>query len=113
MTKKPNRINSRCLNNKKIISLKQIFLSVFSISKFDRFSDVNSRWSAIKALLISCIDIAAPVKNMHVKTRNLVPWFDNELVNHSKKRNHLYNKAITSKLEIDWNNFKSFRQYFS
>ena len=73
-------------NDKKITSLKQIFLSVLSISNFDGYSDVNSRWSAIKALLISCINIVALVKNMLVKTRNLVPWFDNELVNLSKKK---------------------------
>jgi hypothetical protein len=63
--------------------------------------------------LISCINIAAPNKNMHVKTRNLVPWFDNELVNLSKKRNQVYNKAIRSKLDIDWINFKAYRQSFS
>jgi hypothetical protein len=96
---KPSRINSRCFNDKKIISLKQIFLSILSISNFDRYSDVNSRWAAIKALLISWINIAAPNKNMHVKTRNLVPWFDNELVNLSKKKNQVYNKAIRSKLD--------------
>jgi hypothetical protein len=110
---KPSRINSRCFNDKKIISLKQIFLSILSISNFDRYSDVNSRWAAIKALLISCINIADPNKNMHVKTRNLVPWFDNELVNLSKKRNQVYNKAIRSKLDIDWINFKAYRQCFS
>ena len=44
---KPSNINSRCFNDKKILSLKQIFLSDLSISNFDRFSDVNSRWCAI------------------------------------------------------------------
>jgi hypothetical protein len=34
--------------------------------------------AAIKALLISCINIAAPIKNMQVKTKNLVPWFDKD-----------------------------------
>jgi hypothetical protein len=53
--------------------------------------------AAIKALLISCINIAAPIKNMQVKTKNLVPWFDKDLVILSKKRNRLYNKAISSK----------------
>jgi hypothetical protein len=93
---KPSNINSRCFNDKKILSLKQIVLSVLSISNFDRFSDVNSRWCAIKALINSCINIAAPLKNMHVKTKNLVSRFDKDLVNLSKKRNRLCNNYITS-----------------
>ena len=109
----PSNINSRCFNDKKILSLKQIFLSVLSIYNFDRFTDVNSRWCAIKALINSCINIAAPLKNMHVKTKNLVPWFDKDLVNLSKKRNRQYNKSILSKLDTDWINFKLLRISFS
>jgi len=110
---KPTQINSRCLNDKKILSLKTILLSTLSLSNFDRYITVESRWAAIKALLISCINIAAPIKNMQVKTKNLVPWFDKDLVILSKKRNRLYNKAISSKLDNDWLNFKNIRQSFS
>jgi hypothetical protein len=75
---KPTKINSRCLNDLKILSLKTILLSTLSLSNFDRYITVESRWAAIKALLMSCINIAAPIKNMQVKTKNLVPWFDKD-----------------------------------
>lgn len=110
---KPTQINSRCLNDKNILSLKTILLSTLSLSNFDRHITVESRWAAIKALLISCINIAASIKNMQVKTKNLVPWFDKDLVILSKKRNRLYNKAISSKLDKDWLDFKNTRQSFS
>ena len=91
---KPTKINSRCLNDLKILSLKTILLSTLSLSNFDRYITVESRWAAIKALLISCINIAARIKNMQVKSKNLVHWFDKNLVILSKKRNQLHNKAI-------------------
>jgi hypothetical protein len=83
------------------------------LSNFDRYITEESRWAAKKAFLISCINIAAPIKTMQVKTKNLVPWFDKDLVILSKKRNRLYNKAISSKLDNDWLNFKNIRQSFS
>jgi hypothetical protein len=50
---------------------------------------------------------------MHVKTKNLVPGFDKDLVNLAKKRNRIFYKAILSKLDTDWINFKLLRISFS
>jgi hypothetical protein len=47
---KPIQINSRCLNDKKILSLKTILLSTLSLSNFDRYITVESRWAAIRVL---------------------------------------------------------------
>ena len=109
---KSNQIESRCLNRDKILQLKELLFLIFSISYFRDVTDVESCWFTIKTAILVCLDTIAPLKKMNVKIKNIVSWYDKELVILSKKRNRLYNKASHTNLQDDWAMYKRTRKHY-
>ena len=110
---KTAKISPRCLNSKKVEKIKSNLKKAFKNIKLKNcLLNVNEHWLEIKNLIKCIIDEIAPLKAMNVRARNLVPWYDTELVRLANSRDSLYNKALNSKSAIDWNIYKLRRQFF-
>jgi hypothetical protein len=95
---KAAKISSRCLNSKKLEKIKSSLKKAFKNIKLKNcLLNVNEHGLEIKNLIKCIIDEIAPLKAMNVRTRNLVPWYDTELVRLANSRDSLYNKALNSK----------------
>jgi hypothetical protein len=110
---KPTQITTRCLSKDKINKIK-LFINTFFINyNIFLILNVNENWLAIKQGINFSVDSIAPLKKMNVKTRKIVPWFDQDLVHLARKRDKQYYIAVNSKTIGDWNLFKIMRQDFS
>ena len=107
------KVQSRCLNDKKIELIKQKMHDYFKILDLKLILDVNVRWSLIKEGIIKCVDEIAPLKSMNIRSTKILPWFDKDMVKLSHKRNTLYNKWYKSKSSIDRENFIHLRNRFN
>ena len=70
--------------------------------------DPNAMWEIWKELFLEVLDKHAPLQQKKVRS-NKVPWITSEIKNLINKRDKLKRKAIISKSEIDWINYKTSR----
>ena len=70
--------------------------------------DPNAMWEIWKELFLEVLDKHAPLQQKNVRS-NKVPWITSEIKNLINKRDKLKRKAIISKSEIDWINYKTSR----
>ena len=107
-----NKIPRRHLGEKQINEI-STFLNNILLNFDPKINDVNLYWNLIKDIIVSVMDSKAPIKLIPSKTNKKVPWMDKELVCLGKKRDRLHNKAIKSKSNTIWNEYKVIINRFS
>ena len=79
----------------------------FVKSVFDN-NDINASWEEWKCKFLTICDKHAPIRKMRVKNKN-TPWIDNEVLDKMYERDFKHKKAVTSKNEEIWNEYKTLR----
>ena len=68
----------------------------------------NSMWEIWKELFLEVLNKHAPLQHKRIKS-STVPWITNEIKGLINTRDKLKRKAIITKLETDWLNYKRTR----
>jgi hypothetical protein len=69
---------------------------------------MNEAWNKWKNKFLEICDEFAPLRRMRVKNRNN-PWIDNEVLNKMYERDYIHKKAVASKNNDMWNQYKFLR----
>jgi hypothetical protein len=69
---------------------------------------VNESWHKWKDKFLQICDKHAPLRHMRVKNRNN-PWIDNDVLEKMYERDHKHRKAVSSKDNELWNQYKCLR----
>ena len=68
-------------------------------------TDPNCMWEIWKTLFLKVLNKHAPMQNKKVRSKN-VPWITRKIKELIISRDKLKRKAIVTKLETDWYNYK-------
>ena len=113
------KINIKPKNRENIIEMRNMkrfnsdkFLNDLAAQSWDDiyfFADnPNTMWGMWKDLFLQILDKHAPLQNKKTKL-NKIPWINNEIKSLIIKRDKLKRKAIITKLNSDWQNYKKMR----
>ena len=70
-------------------------------------NDINTNWCTIKSILNNLLNDYVPYRT--TKSRHNLPWITNEIKRSMRKRYRLFHRARKSNSNIDWANFRKFR----
>ena len=70
-------------------------------------NDINTNWCTIESILINLLNDYVPYRT--TKSRHNLPWITNEIKRSMRKRDRLFHRARKSNSNIDWANFRKFR----
>ena len=70
--------------------------------------DPNAMWEIWKELFLEVLNKHAPIQHKKTKSSK-VPWITNKIEGLISTRDKLKRKAIITKLETDWSNYKKVR----
>ena len=75
--------------------------------KLDK-SDMEASWDTWKIEFLKICDKHAPIRKMRVKNEN-IPWIDNEIRDKMYERDYKHKKAVSTKNDAIWNQYKKLR----
>ena len=70
--------------------------------------NTNDMWEIWKQLFLEVLNKHAPLQTKRIRSKN-TPWVTNEIKNLINTRDSLKRKAVITKLETDWQNYKMTR----
>ena len=70
-------------------------------------NDINTNWCTIKSILSNLLNDYVPYRT--TKSRHNLPWITNEIKRSMRKRDKHFHRARKSMSNIDWANFRKFR----
>ena len=70
-------------------------------------NDINTNWCTIKSILNNLLNDYVPYRT--TKFRHNLPWITNEIKRSMRKRDRLFHRGRKSNSNIDWANFRKFR----
>ena len=70
-------------------------------------NDINTNWCTIKSILNNLLNDYVPYRT--TKSRHNLLWITNEIKRSMRKRDRLFHRARKSNSNIDWANFRKFR----
>ena len=103
---------TRSLNEVKLTAIAEV-LSDIDFSILDQVADVNLRWRNFKQIVLNVVNTEAPLKKKRPRKHDPVPWFDSELLAHSRQVDKLHSKFILTNDHHDHEHFKSARNKYT
>ena len=111
ITHKDPIVNMRRLNDANLIEINKL-IEISDFSLMHGPDSVDQKWIFLKNSLLELINTVAPFKQIKLKCHDQnSPWFDSEMRSQFKRKDYLYNVAMGTQSENDWELFKLQRSF--